>query len=336
MDSVFMAGKKLTDAINRNVTMMTRLEDMLLRQRLLERNNEEQKSATFILIFSILSISVLLYTFLRLRKESRLLNASIIDNNMLEAIVSDRTAEISSVNEKLNRQNEELAKKNDELNSFTFIASHDLKEPLRKIEMYGGKLQKEETLRLSDNGKVFLGKITDSIQRMKNLIDSIFSYAQVEQDIEREPVNLSDSLAQALNTLSETIEEKNAVIHCDELPTILAVPEQMEQLFTNLISNALKYAQKDIAPVIHISAKKMINDHWKIIVGDNGVGFDEKYKEKIFQIFQRAHSKTQYPGTGIGLAICRKIVENHHGSITAESSPDKGAVFTIIIPEKFK
>jgi len=319
---------------------MTKLEDMLLRKRLSDRNTEEKMSSNFILFFSVLSIIVLLFAFLRLKKESRLLDASVIDKNILEKIVTERTSELISVNNQLNQQNAELEKINAELNSFTFIASHDLKEPLRKIEMYSSKLVKEDEEHLSQNGKNFLRKITDSIQRMRNLIDSIFSYAQVEQQLQKEPANLTDAVKRAVYILAETINEKNAEVIYNGLPTITGAPEQMEQLFTNLIGNALKYSRKDIPPKINITADSFKNGQketmWKIVVSDNGVGFDNLYKEKIFQIFQRAHSKTQYPGTGIGLAICRKIVENHYGTISASSIDGTGAVFTIIIPEEIK
>ena len=340
MDTLLIKGKKLTESISRRIDLMTKLEDMLLRKRLSDRNTEEKMSSTFILFFSVLSIIVLLFAFLRLKKESRLLDASVIDKNILEKIVTERTSELLSANSQLNLQNAELEKINAELNSFTFIASHDLKEPLRKIEMYSSKLLKEDEEHLSQNGKNFLKKITDSIQRMRNLIDSIFSYAQVEQQLHKEHANLADAVNRAVYILAETINEKKAEVLYNGLPTIIGAPEQMEQLFTNLIGNALKYSRKDIPPKINITADSFKNGQketmWKIEVTDNGVGFDNLYKEKIFQIFQRAHSKTQYPGTGIGLAICRKIVENHHGTISARSIDGTGAVFTIIIPEEVK
>jgi len=158
--------------------------------------------------------------------------------------------------------------------------------------------------------------------------------------LEYEKTDLAQIAADALNNLSEKVQEKNARIDIDELPVINAVPEQMEQLFTNLISNSLKYTQPGKSPLIEIKSEKQFAENgdncWKIIFSDNGIGFDELYKEKIFQIFQRAHSKSQYPGTGIGLAICRKIVENHHGHITAKSVPGQGSIFTIMLPENFK
>jgi light-regulated signal transduction histidine kinase (bacteriophytochrome) len=213
---------------------------------------------------------------------------------------------------------------------------HDLKEPLRKIETYTNKIIKDDEKYLTEEGKNYLKKVSDSIQRMKNLIDSIFSYAQVEQELEFEKTDLTKTANDAMNNLSEMVEEKKARIHIEGLPVINASPEQMEQLFTNLMANSLKYSQPDKSLVIEIKGEKQASENgeecWKIIFSDNGIGFDELYKEKIFQIFQRAHSKTQYPGTGIGLAICRKIVENHHGQITARSVPGQGSIFTILLP----
>lgn len=336
--SIFAIGKNLTDSVSTYIVKMNIREDEALNKRLKVKEYEEIFSSRFVLILSVFAISAIFFSFLRLKKESNLLMASNVEKNILEIIVTERTKELLSANEQLNRQNTELEQKNAELNSFTFIASHDLKEPLRKIETYASRILKDDEDRLSENGKRYFTKIVDSIQRMKNLIDSIFSYAQVEQEMEYEKTDLMKIMADVVSSLSDAIEEKNALISFDNLPVFNAIPEQMEQLFTNLINNSLKYSQSAVAPVIRINAASEQGDggmrRWKIEFTDNGVGFDEKYKDKIFQIFQRAHSRAQYSGTGIGLAICKKIVENHHGSITAQSSPGAGAVFTVVFPEK--
>jgi len=340
LDSLFTRGTKITDSIAAQIALMSNAEDRLLSMRLSEKLTQEKRAASFVLLFSIFSLIVVFFAYLRLKGESNLLKASITDNTVLESMVDKRTGELRSANEKLNVQNDLLERKNAELNSFTFIASHDLKEPLRKIEIYTNKIIRADEDHLTEDGKNNLRKVSDSIQRMKNLIDSIFSYAQIEQELEYEKTDLAQIAADALNNLSEKVQEKNARIDIDELPVINAVPEQMEQLFTNLISNSLKYTQPGKSPLIEIKSEKQFAENgdncWKIIFSDNGIGFDELYKEKIFQIFQRAHSKSQYPGTGIGLAICRKIVENHHGHITAKSVPGQGSIFTIMLPENFK
>lgn len=336
LDSFLITGKSITDSLSGQIRIMNNSEDGLLLKRLAEKQKKERNSSSFILIFSIFSILMLLLAFFRIKREGRLLSASEITKNVLEKQVRERTTEIQAVNEVLSAQNQELERKNEELNSFTFIASHDLKEPLRKIEIYTGKIIHTDESILSDNGKNYLKKITDSIHKMKNLIDSIFAYAQTETELKLEATDLSEIARQAINTLQETIQEKQATIEYENLPSIHAMPDQMEQLFTNLISNSLKYSKAHINPHIKIEAEKQ-NDNggspgWKIIFTDNGIGFDDMYKEKIFQIFQRLHHKGQYSGTGIGLAICKKIVENHRGSITARSITGGGAVFTIILP----
>ena len=340
LDSLFSAGTKMTDSIAFQIAQMSKAEDELLSVRLSEKLNQEKRASAFVLLFSIFSLIIISFTYLRLKTESNLLKASILDNTVLESMVEKRTSELTSANDKLNTQNDLLERKNAELNSFTFIASHDLKEPLRKIEVYTNKIIKEDEQHFTEEGKNYLRKVSDSIQKMKNLIDSIFSYAQVEQELEYEKTDLSKVAADALNNLSDKIEEKQARINIEGLPVINAVPEQMEQLFTNLIANSLKYSKQDKTTVIDIKGEKLPSENgddcWKIIFSDNGIGFDELYKDKIFEIFQRAHSKTQYPGTGIGLAICRKIVENHHGHITARSVPGQGSTFTIMLPENFK
>lgn len=335
LDELLIKGKELMDSLSNQITTMNNLEELTLTRRISENKQEKQNSSTFILAFSLLSISVLMLTFLTLKRETRLLNVAEINQSLLEEKVSERTAELKAVNEILSRQKLELERKNEELNSYTFIASHDLKEPLRKIKTYSSKiLQTDESL-LSDNGRNFLAKINESITKMNNLIDSLVNYAQADKELELENTDLMQTVAHAANTLQDRIQDSNAIIEYSNLPTIKAMPDQMEQLFTNLISNALKYSKSDTNPHIKISAGKLKENgkaFWEITIADNGIGFDPKYKEKIFDIFQRLHPKNQYSGTGIGLAICKKIVDRHKGRITANSSPGNGAIFTIILP----
>ena len=335
LDALLIKGKELMDSLSNQISTMNNLEELTLTRRIAENKKEKQNSSAFILAFSLLSISVLILTFLTLKRETRLLNVAEINKSLLEEKVSERTAELQAVNEILSRQKLELERKNEELNSYTFIASHDLKEPLRKIKTYSSKiLQTDESL-LSENGKNFLGKITESINKMNNLIESLVNYAQADKELELEKTDLMQTVAHAVNTLQDRIQDSNAVVEYANLPTIKAMPDQMEQLFTNLISNALKYSKSDTSPHIKINAQKLKDNgkgYWEITVSDNGIGFDPKYKEKIFDIFQRLHPKNQYSGTGIGLAICKKIVERHKGRITANATQGNGAVFTIILP----
>jgi light-regulated signal transduction histidine kinase (bacteriophytochrome) len=237
----------------------------------------------------------------------------------------------------LSRQNLELEQKNKELNSFTYVASHDLKEPLRKISIFSSRVTETEEQNLSPQGNDYLNKIMQNSNRMQNLIDSILTYARAEREMAFTQTDLTEVAKNAISTLQETIDEKEATVEYANLPVIAAIQEQMEQLFINLISNSLKYSKAGVKPRITINAEKQTGTGatwWKISFADNGIGFDEAYKEKIFQIFQRLHTKDQYSGTGIGLAICKKIMDNHNGSISASSTPNEGAVFTVILPEE--
>jgi PAS domain S-box-containing protein len=249
----------------------------------------------------------------------------------LEQQVNERTLELKKSQAELTSKNQELEQQNAELASFTFIASHDLKEPLRKIEIYSNKIIDAEQSNLSGNSKNYLSKLTETTYRMRKLLDDIFTYAETGKKLSYEATNLSEIAALSAHTLQEQINE-GAKVKYANLPTINAIPSQMEQLFTNIIGNSLKYSKKGVKPYIKIETQQD-GSNWKISFADNGIGFDEAFNEKIFEIFQRLHSRTDYSGTGIGLAICKKIVENHHGSIIANSVNGSGAVFTIILPQ---
>lgn len=342
LKKLMLKGKLITDSLRVQMNKMVKAEDELLGIRINEKNRQEKRTTTFIFIFSLFSLLVLVYSFFRLRNESRLLGKAEYNAEQLEQKINERTKEIEIVNQRLNEKNQELEQKNSDLASFTFVASHDLKEPLRKIEIYTEKIVRTEKHVFSENGKTHLDRIISSTRRMQNLIDSVSQYAQTSAiDLEFKPVDLNQTAAHAIDILNENITEKSAVIEYTGLPSIDAVPDQMEQLFINLIGNALKYSKPGISPVIKISSKKLKpgeknnllgQEAWKIDFSDNGIGFDERYLEKIFQMFQRLHNKDTYSGTGIGLAICKKIVENHNGLITANSIPGEGSTFTVFLP----
>ena len=343
LDSFLFKGKLITDSARTQIVMMEKKEDHLLSLRIKEKQTEEKLASAFILIFSLFSLAVLVYSFFRLKKESKLLGISEYNAELLEEKINERTIEVKKINQRLTEQNLQLERKNTELASFTFMASHDLKEPLRKIEIFAEKIMRNEQQQFSENGKGYFERIIVSAQRMQNLIDSVSQYAQTNAIApDFKPVDLNQTVAQAIETLNESIKEKSAVIEYSNLPTIKANPEQMNQLFTNLIGNAIKYSQEGTIPHIKINSGKteagnngnlLAADAWKIEFSDNGIGFDEKYLDKIFQMFQRLHSKETYSGTGIGLAICKKIIENHNGTITATSTPGAGSVFSIFLPQ---
>ncbi|HEX7902605.1 MAG TPA: CHASE3 domain-containing protein [Chitinophagaceae bacterium] len=335
----FIQSKQISEQVKTHINEMEKEEDRLLSIRVNEKVNEEKKASAFILLFSLFSLAFLVFSFFRLKKETGLLSRSEYNAELLEQKVKERTAEISEMNKKLNQQNIELAQKNEELSSFTYIASHDLKEPLRKIETFTGRIT--ETEHLSEKGKIFFERIIASIKRMQSLIDSVFTYAQAQSGIEFQLTDLTEIIKHSIDTLQESITEKQAVIEYSGLPRLHVIPEQMEQLFTNLLSNSLKYSKVDTNPHIKVFAEKINRPPnntitWKITFADNGIGFDEIHKDKIFQIFQRLHPVHNYSGTGIGLAICKKITENHNGSIIASSKPGEGSIFTLILPENLQ
>lgn len=325
------------------INIMEMREDHLLHKRLSDKRQQEALASAFILLFSITSLTILTISFFRLRKEIFRRSESEDNANKLEEEVARRTAVIRKINEELHRKNEELERKNEELSSFTYIASHDLKEPVRKISVFTDRITHSDGERLSEEGKKFLERTRAAIRHMQRLIDAVFSYSRTEHEHAFEMLSLNEVATQAQDLLQETIDEKAALVQVDSLPQVYAVKDQMEQLFTNLISNSLKYARPGITPTIQISAspkevkvkgrRKKVQG-WLLEFRDNGIGFDAQYKDKIFQIFQRLHNREDYGGTGVGLAICKKIAENHGGTIQAHGVPGEGAVFTVFLPQE--
>jgi len=250
------------------------------------------------------------------------------------------------LNIELQERNRELEKSNKELASFNHVASHDLQEPLRKIQTFISRISEEDKAVMSAGGKDYLAKIEVSAKRMRVLIDDLLLFSRTNTT-KKEFIksNLNDLLENAEAELIEVIHEKKAVINASKLPKLSVIPYQIEQLFINLIGNSLKYNRAGTAPEISIESEKVLSEDYpdlldqsikkfhKIVFKDNGMGFDPQFKETIFILFQRLHSKTDYPGTGIGLAICKKIVENHKGYILADSTPNVGSVFTVFLPE---
>lgn len=227
-----------------------------------------------------------------------------------------------------------LEKHNQELRDFAFIASHDLQEPLRKLSAFGGILDARFADALGEEGRAYLGKMLDAASRMQELIESLLTYSRVTT--RSEPfvsVDLGELVEEVLVDLEIPIQEAGAKVETGSLPGIQADPGQMRQLFQNLIGNALKFHGKD--PHIRIYAEACWEGTCKIFIEDNGIGFEEKHLDRIFQPFQRLHGRSSpYKGSGVGLAICSKIVDRHNGTITAVSEPGKGSTFIIALPVK--
>jgi len=231
--------------------------------------------------------------------------------------------------DKLEQQAEALQRSNKELERFAYIASHDLQEPLRKVQAFGDRLGKKYADVLGENGLMYLERMQDASARMRVLIQDLLSYSRVTSKEEPfESIDLNVIVKNVISDLEIRIEETKAKVTVDELPRIKADPLQMRQLFQNLVGNALKFQREGATPVIDINFEEQ-NGKLLISVKDNGVGFDKQYAEKVFEVFQRLHGRSEFEGTGMGLAIVRKIVERHGGTISAESKENEGATFKI-------
>lgn len=240
-------------------------------------------------------------------------------------------------NEKeLQRKVIELNRSNYELEQFAHLASHDLQEPLRKIFFYSDVLKKKYADDIDESGRNMLTNMTLAAGRMKELINDLLTYSQLQhQHLTIESVDLNLIIAEITRDLDVRIKEKEAVVHLDDLPVIQGNPIKLRQLFTNLIVNSLKYSKEDVRPEIKIFAE-VNGENVSIKVKDNGIGFEEQYKEKIFGLFERLHTRDQIPGTGIGLSICRKIADLHNGSISATSIPGEYSIFEVTLPLSFE
>lgn len=232
----------------------------------------------------------------------------------------------------LQEQQKNLAEANKELEQYAWLASHDLKEPLRKILTFSDMLVNRHGDNMAEKVKEGLVKINDSAYRMHDMIEAVLSYSSLASSMDEvKLVDLNKIVGDVLSDLEMVVEEKHATVNVNGLTNVEGNPPQLRQLFQNLISNALKYSKPDVAPVINIQGK-LSNGKHTITVEDNGIGFDEQYSEKMFQIFKRLVTKDAYKGTGIGLALCQKIVRNHQGTISATSPKDKGAIFKVVLP----
>ncbi|MCZ6513481.1 MAG: response regulator [Nitrospinae bacterium] len=235
----------------------------------------------------------------------------------------------------LNENMKDLQRSNSELNQFAGMASHDLQEPLRKIRYFSDKLEKFLNLGNENPGaSKWLAKIRNSVDKMQSLIHSLLQLSKVGQIRSFEQVDLEELVSEVLTDLEPRIREKRGTVHVDSLPTVEADRIQMRQLFQSLISNSIKFHRKEEPPLIHIKASLCKQSNmWKITVQDNGVGFNEKHLSKIFKPFQRLCGKDEFEGNGMGTAICHKIIENHHGAITAQSVPNQGSTFIVKLPK---
>jgi light-regulated signal transduction histidine kinase (bacteriophytochrome) len=268
-------------------------------------------------------------------------------NKNLELEIHERKVseeKVKELNHKLLENIERLESANRDLDRFAFMASHDLQEPLRKMLMFSDRLSHKYNNLLDDDGRMYIGRIQQAGERMQALIKDIllFSKTSIEKPTFVE-TDLNEVLTDVLSEMETTIREKDARIEADKLPQLCVNPVLMRPLFHNLISNAIKYSKKEVQPVVKIHSeyssgqngsdqKEVKNKYCRIYFEDNGIGFEQKYSEHIFGMFKRLHIHSEFEGTGIGLALCKKIVEEHNGFITARSKVNEGSVFIISLP----
>ncbi|RYZ50220.1 MAG: PAS domain-containing sensor histidine kinase, partial [Sphingobacteriales bacterium] len=257
----------------------------------------------------------------------------------LESRVEKRTQDLIEINHKLERSNEELEQ-------FAYVASHDLQEPLRKISAFGNILASKYKTELGESGEDLINRMQSASERMRTLIEELLTYSRVSRQSEQKPIVLPGLLKEVMVDMETTIRERNAVIKWDELGRIMGNPMQIRQLLQNLLSNSLKFSKAEEIPVINITSRQVDGKSSGLTVisadedkeflliefKDNGIGFEQQYAEKIFQVFQRLHGRSEYPGSGVGLSIVQKVIENHKGYIIAEGRPGEGACFRILLP----
>jgi signal transduction histidine kinase len=324
-DSNFYIQQREGKAMLKLISEMSRVEEKLLYSRTGSRDNYLHKSSKYNQALMFVAIIFLLSSFILLDRE-------ISRNKVYRVSLENKV-------ENLNRSNSELEQ-------FAYVASHDLQEPLRKMRSFSDLIISRYHEELPEGAREILKKIEGSAVRMQALMSDLLAFSRlVNTGTSAEPVDLNQLTEQVQSNLSEIIQEHGALITRDELPSVEGYASQLEQVFQNLISNSIKYQKDKIRPEIHIryqivrgSDIPQVNpghhdvDFHLITVSDNGIGFDGEFAEKIFVIFQRLHDRKQFAGTGIGLAICKRVMANHNGYISARSEPGNGADFNIYLP----
>ena len=330
--AVLSFGNKIMDQIRVVVSAIEMEESRLLGQRKAVTNHYAYISQIVLssgLLFAIIIISIAFFVF-----QSELRQRRNITN------------QLKSYQAALQDQIKLLNASNLELEQFAYVASHDLQEPLRKITSYSDRITARYKNALDAEAQTYFDRIASAASRMRNLIDDLLSYSKNSRaPNEMKEVDLNHVFKTVMDDLELSIKNQNATITAENLPVVKGEEIQLRQLFQNLISNALKFTNPGATPLIDItsraisenewpvnSAKKRSKKYFEIDIKDNGIGFEEKYADKIFVIFQRLHGGNEYDGTGIGLAICKKITENHDGFITVKSQPGNGTTFRVILP----
>jgi signal transduction histidine kinase len=261
------------------------------------------------------------------------LHTVLAQRDRVERQVDRRTEELREEIGRRRRYADALQRSNRELEHFAYIASHDLQEPLRKVRSFGDMLRAEAGDVLDDTARDYLRRMQDAAERMQALIQGLLAYSRVTTQAQPfERVQLQETVRQVVDDLAIRLKETGGEVRAEDLPEIEADPVQMRQLLQNLIINGLKFHRKGAPPEVRITCEVLADQSCRIRVRDNGVGFDPREAKRLFQPFQRLHSRAEFEGTGMGLAVCQKIAERHGGTIAADSTPGEGSVFTVTLP----
>lgn len=327
-----LRGKESMDEISQRVNTMVGIEEQLVKEREQIRDHESILTPLIAFFLILASLIILVYSYARITEE---LNRS-----------KRYLKKMEEMNTELQSKNSALELYNKELDSFSYIASHDLKEPLRKIQLFTAKLLAEEEKNVSEKGKDNLHRINAAAQRMQNLLKDLlhYSFYSNTEGTDLNSVSLDSVIKEIQNDLKELITESSVMIHTANLPSIQGLHFQLKQLFENLMLNSIKFKKKDTHPVVSVEASLVRREeirksipafapqYYKIVYRDNSIGFEQTFAQKIFTVFQRLHTKDEFEGTGMGLTICKKIVQNHNGFIEASSTPNNGTTFEIYLP----
>lgn len=323
------SGGALREAYTDIMSAEADIRTVQLNQLKRVRKEAQINIVVFTLLSAVMIFAILTLLIVNLRSAKRAKVELEKANSELEEKVKARTDVLEHYAEELNRSNRELE-------DFAFVASHDLQEPLRKIRAFGDRIEKNHSEQLDEKGKDYLARMTSAAKRMSTLITDLLELSRVTTRAEPfESQDLNKVMQFVLDDLEIAITESNAILNVAPLPTIKCDASQIHQLFLNLLSNAIKFRVEGRDPIITIDVEQSAlatQDAFTFIIEDNGVGFEAEYAEKIFSPFQRLHNRKQYAGTGIGLTVCRRIVERHGGVIAANSENGKGAKFTITLP----
>ncbi|AWI26944.1 sensor histidine kinase [Flavobacterium pallidum] len=322
----------------KHINKMMAVEESFLKKRTILMERQSSLTPLFTVLLMISALIALILSYYAINRELKI-------SDRLKGNLEESKNELTQKNITLQGNNEQLEAVNKELEAFTYISSHDLQEPLRKIQTLISLVLEKESATLTDTGKNYLERIRNSSERMQDLIKDLLAYSRVTTEhFHVAQGNLNDIVNEVISDLEEELTAKNAVIEVQGEEKVFMIETQFRQLLTNLISNAVKFSRENITPRIVVENKTIKGtmvpfekaipekNYSLITIRDNGIGFDMQYRDRIFEVFQRLYSSQQYAGTGIGLAIVKKIVENHSGFIAAESIEGEGTVFNVYLP----